>query len=209
MAKKLFEGFRRARTADIQVGPASLELSAPHDSLLIFVDETGVQKLPDDQPYFGFGACAIPAKLHAQFVDKPFIEMFVKACQVEPTWKDRSTPIHAVEDNKTIRGNPRLLKLIANLFATGHFSRLASCAWYGTQLDEETNKSVAAALKRQVSVDDAMVLAPLEAIRCFAYRTATWWKKMHGVKTNALYFVVESSSRDALIEAALPELRDL
>lgn len=92
-------------------------LNVANDTLLVFIDETGHEKLADRRyPIFGLGGCVVRADEYLSAIHNPWTSM-KSTCFPQVTG-----PLHATG----LRPTPQQATGIADVFLNGRFGRIAS-----------------------------------------------------------------------------------
>lgn len=117
-------------------------IRVPSDAVLVFVDETGHEKLADRKyPIFGLGGCVVRADQYLATVHNPWTAMKLRF------FLGRSGPLHATG----LRPTPAQAAAIAEVFTQGHFGRIATVLSDRTVINISNTRyqiTVASLLKR-------------------------------------------------------------
>lgn len=91
----------------------------PADSLLVFIDETGNEKLSDpNAPFFGFGGCLCKSQNYFSLIDEPWIS-------VQSLFSPEQRPLHAADLNPKDLSHDQMAN-ITKFFKEYAFGRFAA-----------------------------------------------------------------------------------
>ena len=105
----------------------------PEETLLIFIDETGVEDMTDpNAPFFGFGGCLCPVPNYSSWIEDPWNE-------VQNLFPEETLPLHAA-DLRPNNLSEKQLEAISNFFVTRNFQCFAAVA--SNQIMNETEENL-------------------------------------------------------------------
>jgi hypothetical protein len=153
---------------------AAHELILSPEALVFFIDDTGHERLVQDQPIYGLGGCGVMGRDLDAALNTPWRE--VRRLVTGST----DAPLHAAKFSRS--ADPEHIKEVAAFFASGRFARI------GATID--TGASVLGDIDHLTIVARVLMNRIVEVAR---------WMPFH-----QLAIVFEASQRaNALIEAAL------
>lgn len=95
-------------------------------TVLVFVDETGIEDLSDPKaPFFGLAGCIVGASIYQKAIDEPWT-------RVEQEFPNQNKPLHAAALNLKTTSESQL-QSVADFFCRGQFGRVAAVATRATQ----------------------------------------------------------------------------
>jgi len=103
-----------------------IHLSVPLDGLLVFIDETGHERMPDGHVVYGVGACAVMMRDYDRLVVQPW-RAFRRLVAGSP-----DSPIHAYEFGAT--ATAAQLEALTRIFQNNAFMRLGSAVSVKTEM---------------------------------------------------------------------------
>lgn len=104
-------------------------LSPPPDCLVVFLDETGHERLPDGHTYYGIGGCAVTANDYERLIAHPWRDF-----RADVTG-NRDSRLHAAQFGRVAASAN--LEACASFFRNNHFMRLGTVGTVATQIFPE------------------------------------------------------------------------
>ena len=107
----------------------SHKLTLTSDSLVVFVDDTGHERLVPDHPVYGLGGCAIMASELERVIQQPWRQVR------KIITGSADAPLHAAKFTRS--ATPKHIAAIAEFYRTQPFARLGAILTLETLLDDE------------------------------------------------------------------------